>query len=498
MGLAWAEPDSVMFTFDPAGVPVEVSVVQPPLGTLVARGNHYLLPPHPAGPDQWTYQFRAESYELVRRDLPRPGPGDNRYNNVPIRLPELQVELEVRCWPSAQVFSTTGGYRCGTLQPHMLSVGELLKGELVLRRAGFQDYRIDPSKLQLANLRDQKVRKRSLGPIVMTPTWSVLGALGLTGLGLVGLIVFLALRQRRNLRMQSEKLELLQNLDASSQDHLLGSRIEQYRLVERLGSGGMATVYRGQPDSQHSDAVACKIMRPELSQDEEYRQRFLREIKVCSALDHPNIVRTYGGGIQDGLLYLLVELLSGESLDKEVALGPFTWQRAWSVFRPLLQAMGYAHRKAVVHRDLKPANVIVSSRGQVKVLDFGLAVQEERTRITVSGAAMGTPSYMPPEQFSLSKDDFDARSDQYALGVMFFEMLAGQLPFRGDFMQLAMAHLSSPPPAISSYRPDLPSGLDAILRKMMAKKVDDRYPDLAAVEAAILDAIESNGDGHQG
>ncbi|MBN9414045.1 hypothetical protein ABS71_06980 [bacterium SCN 62-11] len=469
-----AESPRVMFTVEPAGLALEVTVSQPPLAGLTRQGNAFLLPePLPAQKSPWEYRIAAPGYDWETARLPAPGRGVTRYSS-PVRLRPLRLEVEVHSFPAADLYlgqnfvGTTGAV-------HSLAVPDLLHDSLVLRRAGFRDQTVALSNLGVRGRQSKLERIPAAGSLWLFPSGWILALLGAGLAGLAAAALWLA-------RRRGQKLESLQSLEASGQDFLLGSRLDQYRLVKRLGAGGMATVYRAEPDSAHSDAVACKVMRPELAQDEEYRQRFGREIQVCRTLDHPNIVRTYGGGSQGELLYLLVELVEGQPLDELLQAERLSLARVGELFLPMLRAMHYAHGKGVLHRDLKPANVILTRRGLVKILDFGLAVQQDRTRITVSGAAMGTPCYMPPEQFSLSKSDLDGRLDQYSLGIMLHEMLTGEPPFQGDFMALAMAHLSSPPPPLPGFAP----GLEAVVHRMLAKQADGRYPDLKEVELALL------------
>ncbi|ODT64764.1 hypothetical protein ABS71_12725 [bacterium SCN 62-11] len=476
-GAGAAEPARVMFTVEPAGLELEVRVSQPSLAGLTRQGNAFLLPDAlPGQKAPWEYRLAAPGYDWETVRLPAPGPGTTRYSTA-IHLRPLKLDLEVHSFPSADLYLSDNFVGLSG-SPHSLAVPDLLRGPLLLRRAGFQEQPVRVSNLGVRGRQSKFERIPASGRLWLMPSGWVLGLLGAGLAGLAGAALGLA-------RRRGQKLETLQTLEASGQDFLLGSRLEEYRLVKRLGAGGMATVYRAEPDSAHSDAVACKVMRPELAQDGEYRQRFLREIQVCRALDHPNIVRTYGGGSQGELLYLLVELVEGQPMDELLKQERLTLSRVGELFLPLLRAMHYAHGKGVLHRDLKPANVIVTRRGQIKVLDFGLAVQQDRTRITVSGAAMGTPCYMPPEQFALSKSDFDGRTDQYSLGVMLYEMLTGEPPFQGDFMQLAMAHYSSPPPPLAGFSPEL----EAVLHRMLAKQADQRYPDLGEVELALMPCL---------
>lgn len=311
------------------------------------------------------------------------------------------------------------------------------------------------------------------------------------GLGLVGggLLLFRRVRRVEARDAQLQSLAVVRDPG----DPLLGSLLGGYRVLEKLGSGGMATVYRGSaqgPDGK-AQQVALKVLRPEHA-DGEFRQRLERERVVSSALRHPHIVTVLGGGEQAGVCYLVMELVEGKTLAELLEPQGFPPRRVRELLEPVVDALDYAHRQGVVHRDLKPGNVLVDSQGKVKVMDFGLARNQEVQTVTVSGMAMGSPGYIAPEQLSLAshKANLTPLSDQYAFAVMTFELLTGRRPFEGaDPMKVVMMHLHDPPPSILDYRPELSEALDTALQRMMAKQPEQRFPDLRAAGQAVFAAL---------
>ncbi len=258
-------------------------------------------------------------------------------------------------------------------------------------------------------------------------------------------------------------------------------RLGNLEILDVLGRGGMATVYRARTDS--GEEVAVKVMREDLSENPEYRARFEREIKVCLQLDHPGIVRLEDWSLADQKLHLVMELVDGTTLRERLEKGLTDVETARYLVA-LLEAVDYAHQLGIVHRDLKPDNVMITHKGRLKVMDFGLARDENSATITQSGVALGTPAYMAPEQ--IKSEPYSPATDQYALGMIAYEMLGGQHPFAGEEGYVVIhKHLADMPPPVRQFRPELPEPLDAILHKMVAKEVDQRYPSLADVKAEL-------------
>lgn len=264
-------------------------------------------------------------------------------------------------------------------------------------------------------------------------------------------------------------------------------QIGKYQLQGVLGQGGMGVVYR----SFHphlSRPVAIKLILSGAA-DAEARQRFLREAQVVAGLSHPNIIRIFDVDLQDGQPYLVMELIEGGSLAERLDR-PLAPEQAVGLGIALAQALDYAHAQGIVHRDLKPANVLLRPDGTPVLADFGLARAANPLpdqRITASGAVLGTLAYMAPEQ--LSSRALDGRTDIYALGVLLFEALTGQLPFLGDTGQMLLGHLQMPPPLPATLNAAVPAELSRLVVWMLAKDPDNR-PQRAAEVAEALQAIQ--------
>jgi serine/threonine protein kinase len=277
---------------------------------------------------------------------------------------------------------------------------------------------------------------------------------------------------------------------------LPGQVVDKYVLLEKLGEGGFGAVCL----AQHSflgRRVALKLLRPELSLAPEFIERFRREARIAAGLEHPAIVTIFDYGEAGGTCYLAMELLAGETLDAKLAReGALAPEAALGVLRPVLAALGYAHAHGIVHRDLKPENIMLLSDGRTKVLDFGIAKIVEGAasqHLTETGAFLGTPLYVAPEQ--VRGDPIDHRADLYACGVILFEALAGRPPFSGERpADLLRAHLQESPPWLRQVRPDLlfPEALEAVVARALAKDPASRFGSaaemLAALEAALRPA----------
>jgi protein kinase-like protein len=302
----------------------------------------------------------------------------------------------------------------------------------------------------------------------------------------VAVVVFgvLGLRTRRRL-LFARKLE---GLRADSSDPWSGSELGSYRLGQPLGEGGMSAVYIGVPivTLDPEQAVAVKIIHRRLAADPDFLARFHREVQVSGALTHPNIVELVDWGNQDGVLFMILELVKGESLARrlktETSL-PEILDTLISVARALV----YAHQQGVIHRDIKPENVMIAEGGEVKVMDFGIAKKHDATTITATGAVFGTPAYLPPEQ--AKSKEVTAAADQYSFGVMAYEMLAGELPFKADEpLQMILKHLRERPPSLTDTRPELPESLAQLVDRMLSREPADRHQSMEEV-LIILEAV---------
>jgi serine/threonine protein kinase len=272
--------------------------------------------------------------------------------------------------------------------------------------------------------------------------------------------------------------------DSSGEVPLSGDTIlGEFRLLRRLGRGGMADVYLAEQTLLRRH-VAIKVMRPELTVDETLRQRFQKEALAVAGLNHPNIVQVYTVGEASGQFYIAQEYVNGQNL-REYLMKKGTPELpvALIIMKQVAAALQAAAQAGIVHRDIKPENIMLGQKSEVKVTDFGLAKHAETAEsqhLTKHGTTMGTPLYMSPEQ--VQGKDVDHRSDLYSYGVTCYHMLAGHPPFRGESaISIAMQHLKDPPKSLEKIRPDLPPLLCRIIHKCMEKNPDDRYQSAASV-----------------
>ena len=257
----------------------------------------------------------------------------------------------------------------------------------------------------------------------------------------------------------------------------------RYRIVRKLGSGGMADVYLAE-DEELGRRIAIKILNDRHANDESFVERFRREAKNAAGLSHPNIVSIYDRGEAEGTYYIAMEYLDGRSLKElVVARGPLPIPDAIDATRQVLAALRFAHRKGVVHRDIKPHNVMADADGRLKVTDFGIA-RAGVSQMTEAGSIIGTAQYLSPEQARGAP--VDQRSDLYSVGVVLYEMLTGTTPFSGESpVEIAMKHLSDPPRPPSVERPDIPPDLDMVVLRALAKSPDDRFQTAEEMDAEL-------------
>ncbi len=249
--------------------------------------------------------------------------------------------------------------------------------------------------------------------------------------------------------------------------------VAHYRLLEKLGEGGMGVVYKAL-DTKLDRPVALKFLAPRLTLDPEAKRRFQREDRAAAAVDHPNICTVHEIDEVDGQIFIAMAFIEGPSLDKKIGTGPLPLKEAFDIAFQTAQGLQAAHEKGVVHRDIKSANILLTTSGQVKIVDFGLAQLADPDQLTKTGTTLGTPAYMSPEQARWEK--VDRRTDIWSLGVVLYEMVGGRLPFRGDVQQ-AMMHsiLHADPDPLTALRTGLPIELDYLIDKALAKDRDERY-----------------------
>ncbi|MDQ3895058.1 MAG: Stk1 family PASTA domain-containing Ser/Thr kinase [Actinomycetota bacterium] len=269
----------------------------------------------------------------------------------------------------------------------------------------------------------------------------------------------------------------------------------RYRVLRKLGTGGMANVYLAE-DQELGRRVAIKVLDDRHASDEQFVERFRREAKNAAGLSHPNIVSIYDRGQTDGTYYIAMEYLEGPTLKELIRQGTPSIRTAIGYTREILAALRVAHRRGLVHRDIKPHNVLVDAEGRLKVTDFGIA-RSGPSQMTEAGSIIGTAQYLSPEQARGAP--VDQRSDLYSLGVLLYELLTGTVPFTGATpLEIAMKHLSQAPEPPSHRRHDVPPDLDKVVLRALAKNPNDRYQtagemdvDLSRIERGLAVSDET-------
>ena len=274
---------------------------------------------------------------------------------------------------------------------------------------------------------------------------------------------------------------------------MVGQTISQYKILEKLGAGGMGVVYKAE-DTRLRRAVALKFLSAETIEDEVAKTRLIREAQAAAALDHPNICPVYGIHEEDGRTFIALAFIDGPSLADKIAERPLPLDEALDMAIQIAEGLQEAHQKGIVHRDIKPHNVMLTAKGQVKIMDFGLARLTGRSKLTKSGTTLGTPAYMPPEQ--LQGLEVDHRADVWALGIVLYEMLAQRTPFEADYEQaIAYGVMNEEPEPLTAIRSGLHPELDRLVTKLLAKNAEDRFQHMDDVLADLRAVSRSHGAG---
>lgn len=263
----------------------------------------------------------------------------------------------------------------------------------------------------------------------------------------------------------------------------------RYKIIKRVGQGGMADVYLAQ-DTILQREVAIKILRGELSSDPVSLLRFKREAEAIGQLSHPNIVKIYDVGEEDGKQFIVMEFVEGKTLKQLIAnRGALYKEEAVSIMKQLVSAVTAANEKGIIHRDIKPQNILVKDDGTVKITDFGIAATQDAVQLTQQDSIMGSVHYLAPE---LARGEMaNAQSDIYSLGIVFYELLTGDVPYRGKTaVEIAMMHLRDDIPSVRDFNPSLPQSIENIIIKATTKNLNHRYQTAKEMYLDLLTALE--------
>ncbi len=266
---------------------------------------------------------------------------------------------------------------------------------------------------------------------------------------------------------------------------------DRYEILRSIGEGGMANVYLGH-DKILDRNVAIKILRGDLSNDEKFVRRFQREALSASSLAHPNIVEMYDVGEDDGLYYIVMEYIEGKTLKQLLKKrGTLTLSEAIDIMLQLTDGMAHAHDSYIIHRDLKPQNIMIKDDGQIKITDFGIAMALNSTQLTQTNSVMGSVHYLPPEQ--ASGKGCTTKSDIYSMGIIFYELLSGSLPFKGEnAVEIALKHMRDPLPSLREENPAIPQSIENIILRATAKNPKNRYDDAKSMHQDLLTALDDD------
>ncbi|UCF79275.1 MAG: protein kinase [Candidatus Eiseniibacteriota bacterium] len=258
---------------------------------------------------------------------------------------------------------------------------------------------------------------------------------------------------------------------------MIGETVSHFKITEKLGGGGMGVVYKAE-DIKLKRTVALKFLPPELTRDPNAKERFIQEARAASALDHPNICTIYETDeTEDGQVFICMAYYKGEELKDRIAQGPMNLDEAVDITVQVAKGLAKAHGEGIVHRDIKPANIFMTENNEVKILDFGLAKLTGQTQLTAAGTTLGTAAYMSPEQ--ALGEEVTHQTDIWSLGVVLFEMVTGELPFKGDYEPaIVYAILNETPKNVTALRPDAPVELEWVVKKAMNKDPGERYQNI--------------------
>lgn len=271
---------------------------------------------------------------------------------------------------------------------------------------------------------------------------------------------------------------------------------DRYEIVRSIGEGGMANVYLGY-DTILDRNVAIKVLRGDLSNDEKFVRRFQREALSASSLSHPNIVEMYDVGEDDGIYYIVMEYVEGQTLKQLLKRrGSLTLSETIDIMLQLTDGMAHAHDSYIIHRDLKPQNIMIQDDGQIKITDFGIAMALNSTQLTQTNSVMGSVHYLPPEQANGKGSTI--KSDIYSMGIIFYELLTGSLPFKGEnAVEIALKQMKEPLPSLREDNPSIPMSVENVILKATAKNPKNRYSDSRAMHDDLLTVLDDSRIGEE-
>jgi serine/threonine protein kinase len=285
---------------------------------------------------------------------------------------------------------------------------------------------------------------------------------------------------------------LSRNVKGERMAELSGTRLGEYQLLEDIGRGGMAVVYEGR-HVETGRKVAVKVLHPQLAIEPNFKTRFKREAEVLSSLDHPSIAPILAYGEAQGQMYIVMPFMDIGSLSDRLEGGPLNVEEGAEIITQISSALQYAHEAGVVHRDVKPSNILVDDEGCAKLADFGFAHIVDASLSLTGSALIGTPAYMSPEQIQGGK--ISPKTDQYALGVVLYQISTGYLPYDGDTpIAVAIKHATQPLPRPRAVNPKLPDAVERVIIRAMSKEPQDRFASVAAFNDAFQTALEQSID----
>ena len=266
---------------------------------------------------------------------------------------------------------------------------------------------------------------------------------------------------------------------------------DRYEIVKSIGEGGMANVYLA-IDVILGRKVAIKILRGDLANDEKFIRRFKREALSASSLSHPNIVEMYDVGEDNGNYYIVMEYIDGKTLKQLLKKrGNLTVSEATDIMLQLTSGMIHAHDSYIIHRDLKPQNIMIQENGQIKITDFGIAMALNSTQLTQTNSVMGSVHYLPPEQASGKGSTI--KSDIYSMGILYYELLTGVLPFRGEnAVEIALKQMKEAIPSVRKQNPNIPQSVENIILRSTAKNPKNRYTDVREMYEDLKTCLDEN------